>query len=138
MRILLTWLAIILVKYLVLSFGSQWAWSAGYSYFNNLFLAALAVPAWAFFIYMIMDVMGLSLIDAVSAGQSNEKYTITTYDGKIESGFFGDKVKVTPKHRETSDRAEMGGNLMIGVVIFDVLCFYFGWIQSYLPFLQVF
>lgn len=136
-QILLWWFTIIVAKYLVLTLASQWAWSGDYSYINNIFLAVLLVPAFAGAVFAIMDGMGLSLIEAMSSGQSDERYTVTTYDGKVERGFFGDTVKVTPKHRETSDRAEMAGTLLIGVVIFDVLCFYFGWIQAYLPFLQV-
>lgn len=137
-QILFWWFTIILSKYLILTLASQWAWSGDYSYFNNIFLAVLLVPAFGGAVFAIMDRMGLSLIEAMSSGQSDDKYIVTTYDGKVERGFFGDTVKVTPKHRETSDRAEMAGNMLFAVVIFDALCFYFGWIQSYLPFLQVF
>ena len=137
-RITFWWLVVVAVKYLLLTLASQWAWSGDYSYINNLFLAPVIAATLGFTSYAITRQTGLSLINAVSSGYSDKQYTVTTFDGEVERGLFGDKVRITPKQHVTDDRSENVAAMLFFTFVFDSVVVYFGWIQTYLPFLQVF
>lgn len=132
------WIGLFCAKYVTLSLASQLYWETVTTYWIiDLLVALLAAFVWSLVFSGLANGFGISLYHGMTADLSREKYTVTSYEGEIERGFLFDSVKLRARHKTTSEYDEM--NKVFGFLMFaDAGLFFFGMIETWLPWLQVF